>query len=171
MHFSLNDMSYLCTLIIISKIDLIPSFILERIYRIYVQYNTYLIWIWKNVQIADVFRSIGSALIGLPFSRLSSHWSFVFQALLSLVYLTSSDIFALINYTGFATWVSSTNRLGGLGALISHNCSAHTVVVLTRFWCTEEWGARLFWVRYRILEIFYVLLFVNTNSVFCVGSE
>jgi len=27
-------------------------------------------------------------------------------ALLSLVYLTSSDIFALINYTGFATWVS-----------------------------------------------------------------
>ena len=28
-----------------------------------------------------------------------------FQAFLSLVYLTSSDIFALINYTGFATWV------------------------------------------------------------------
>merc|ERR1712142_1248250 len=27
-------------------------------------------------------------------------------ALLSLVYLTSSNIFALINYTGFATWVS-----------------------------------------------------------------
>jgi len=27
-------------------------------------------------------------------------------AFLSLVYLTSSDIFALINYTGFATWVS-----------------------------------------------------------------
>jgi len=27
-------------------------------------------------------------------------------ALLSLIYLTSSDIFALINYTGFATWVS-----------------------------------------------------------------
>merc|ERR1712215_380664 len=26
--------------------------------------------------------------------------------LLSLVYLTSSNIFALINYTGFATWVS-----------------------------------------------------------------
>ena len=95
-----------------------------------------------------MFRFIGSGLSGLSFSRLSSHWSFVFQALLSLVYLTSSDIFALINYTGFATWVSSTNRLGGLGALISHNCSAHTVVVLTRFWCTEEWGARLFWVRY-----------------------
>jgi len=27
-------------------------------------------------------------------------------AFLSLVYLTSSNIFALINYTGFATWVS-----------------------------------------------------------------
>merc|ERR1712013_185381 len=27
-------------------------------------------------------------------------------AALSLVYLTSSNIFALINYTGFATWVS-----------------------------------------------------------------
>ena len=31
----------------------------------------------------------------------------VLQALLSLVYLTSSNIFALINYTGFATWVSA----------------------------------------------------------------
>lgn len=27
-------------------------------------------------------------------------------ALLSLVYLTVSDIYALINYVGFATWVS-----------------------------------------------------------------
>merc|ERR1711962_1485790 len=27
-------------------------------------------------------------------------------AFLSLIYLTSSNIFALINYTGFATWVS-----------------------------------------------------------------
>ena len=92
------------------------------------------IWIWKNVQIADVFRFIGSALIGLSFSRLSSHWSFVFQALLSLVYLTSSDIFALINYTGFATWVSSTNRLAGLGALVT--------VVLTRLWCSHGFGAQ-----------------------------
>jgi len=30
----------------------------------------------------------------------------IFCALLSMIYLTSSDIFALINYTGFATWVS-----------------------------------------------------------------
>ena len=30
----------------------------------------------------------------------------IFQAGLSLIYLTSSNIFALINYTGFATWVS-----------------------------------------------------------------
>ena len=30
----------------------------------------------------------------------------LFQAGLSLIYLTSSNIFALINYTGFATWVS-----------------------------------------------------------------
>ena len=28
------------------------------------------------------------------------------QALLSMLYLTVSDIFALINYVGFATWVS-----------------------------------------------------------------
>ncbi len=28
-----------------------------------------------------------------------------FQALLSLVYLCSSDIFRLITYVGFATWV------------------------------------------------------------------
>jgi hypothetical protein len=36
------------------------------------------------------------------------------QALLSLIYLTSSDIFALINYTGFATWVSVCNRWVGM---------------------------------------------------------
>lgn len=30
----------------------------------------------------------------------------IFCALLSMIYLTSSNIFALINYTGFATWVS-----------------------------------------------------------------
>merc|ERR1711902_119867 len=30
----------------------------------------------------------------------------IFCALLSMIYLTSSDIYALINYTGFATWVS-----------------------------------------------------------------
>ena len=97
-----------------------------------------------------MFRFIGSALIGLSFSRLSSHWSFVFQALLSLVYLTSSDIFALINYTGIATWVSSTNRLAGLGALVT--------VVLTRLWCSHGFGAQrsevLACFEYRILEIF-----------------
>ena len=32
--------------------------------------------------------------------------SYHFQAFLSLVYLCSSDIYALINYTGFATWVN-----------------------------------------------------------------
>lgn len=31
---------------------------------------------------------------------------FLLKALLSMIYLTSSDIYALINYTGFATWVS-----------------------------------------------------------------
>ena len=36
--------------------------------------------------------------------------SYYFQAFLSLVYLCSSDIYALINYTGFATWV---NFFGG----------------------------------------------------------
>ena len=33
------------------------------------------------------------------------------QAFLSLVYLSSSNIFALINYTGFATWVSKDYQL------------------------------------------------------------
>ena len=32
-------------------------------------------------------------------------------ALLSLVYLTVSDIYALINYVGFATWVSIYLRI------------------------------------------------------------
>lgn len=31
-------------------------------------------------------------------------------ALLSLVYLTVSDIYALINYVGFATWVSAKGK-------------------------------------------------------------
>lgn len=33
------------------------------------------------------------------------------QTLLSMLYLCSSDIFALINYVGFATWVRSLNSL------------------------------------------------------------
>lgn len=33
------------------------------------------------------------------------------MALLSMLYLTVSDIFALINYVGFATWVSSVNHI------------------------------------------------------------
>lgn len=33
------------------------------------------------------------------------------MALLSMLYLTVSDIFALINYVGFATWVSNLSEL------------------------------------------------------------
>jgi len=36
------------------------------------------------------------------------------QALLSLLYLTVSDIFALINYVGFATWVTHLQYLNWL---------------------------------------------------------
>lgn len=32
------------------------------------------------------------------------------MAVLSMLYLTVSDIFALINYVGFATWVSESNE-------------------------------------------------------------
>ncbi|XP_043199529.1 Y+L amino acid transporter 2-like isoform X2 [Amphibalanus amphitrite] len=39
-------------------------------------------------------------------NRLTPAPAVLFVALLSLVYLTSSDIFALINYVGFATWLS-----------------------------------------------------------------
>merc|ERR1719282_933388 len=39
-------------------------------------------------------------------SKLTPAPAVIFCALLSMIYLTSSDIYALINYTGFATWVS-----------------------------------------------------------------
>jgi hypothetical protein len=42
----------------------------------------------------------------ISFRLLKSH----FQSFLSLIYLTSSNIYALINYTGFATWVSRTKK-------------------------------------------------------------
>jgi hypothetical protein len=51
------------------------------------------------------------------------------QALLSLIYLTSSDIFALINYTGFATWVSVCN-----------NCNRWVgMVVVLQFFASVGW--------------------------------
>lgn len=58
-------------------------------------------------------RSTDSPLL-LLFSRLLVNWpkfqpllqNAIFQAILSMLYLCVSDIFALINYVGFATWVS-----------------------------------------------------------------
>lgn len=46
-----------------------------------------------------------------------------FQAFLSLVYLTSSNIFALINYTGFATWVSKECLVGEMGVFVGVDSS------------------------------------------------
>lgn len=47
-------------------------------------------------------------IYSLPRQRQSFHGERnLFQALLSMLYLCSSDIFALINYVGFATWVCS----------------------------------------------------------------
>ena len=43
-----------------------------------------------------------------PFSRFNLSNQ---QALLSLFYLCSSNIFALINYVGFATWVTITTTI------------------------------------------------------------
>lgn len=40
--------------------------------------------------------------------RLTPTPAVLIMALLSMVYLTVSDIFALINYVGFATWVSNS---------------------------------------------------------------
>ena len=37
---------------------------------------------------------------------IENRFAFFPQAILSLGYLCSSDIFALINYVGFATWVN-----------------------------------------------------------------
>lgn len=42
----------------------------------------------------------------IQISRLTPTPAVLFMALLSLLYLTVSDIFALINYVGFATWLS-----------------------------------------------------------------
>ncbi|KAK7872247.1 hypothetical protein R5R35_012103 [Gryllus longicercus] len=42
----------------------------------------------------------------IQISRLTPTPAILFMALLSMLYLTVSDIFALINYVGFATWLS-----------------------------------------------------------------
>lgn len=46
------------------------------------------------------------------------------MALLSMLYLTVSDIFALINYVGFATWVSDTYTNSAR--------SAQTIIIITK---------------------------------------
>lgn len=43
--------------------------------------------------------------------RLTPAPAVLIMALLSMLYLMSSDIFALINYVGFATWVSNLKSL------------------------------------------------------------
>lgn len=42
----------------------------------------------------------------IQIQRLTPTPAILAMALLSLVYLTVSDIYALINYVGFATWVN-----------------------------------------------------------------
>lgn len=44
----------------------------------------------------------------IQISRFTPTPAVLAMALLSMIYLTVSDIFALINYVGFATWVSET---------------------------------------------------------------
>jgi solute carrier family 7 L-type amino acid transporter-like protein len=44
------------------------------------------------------------------------------QALLSMLYLTVSDIFALINYVGFATWVREAVVVNELAAMLKVMC-------------------------------------------------
>ncbi|CAG0882238.1 unnamed protein product [Darwinula stevensoni] len=45
-------------------------------------------------------------LTNIQISRLTPVPAVIFQSLLSLLYLTSSDVIALINYVGFATWLT-----------------------------------------------------------------
>ena len=60
--------------------------------------------------------------------------SYYFQAFLSLVYLCSSDIYALINYTGFATWVNFFE--GFLVLTVCFMCSHSFFLTFSRdFFC------------------------------------
>lgn len=48
----------------------------------------------------------------IQIQRLTPTPAVLIMALLSMVYLTVSDIFALINYVGFATWVRKRIIIG-----------------------------------------------------------
>lgn len=54
----------------------------------------------------------------IQIKRLTPAPGVLIMALLSLLYLMSSDIYALINYVGFATWVSC--------GLFDHSCRIET---------------------------------------------
>lgn len=55
----------------------------------------------------------------IQIQRLTPTPAVLIMALLSMVYLTVSDIFALINYVGFATWVRKGEEGDQTSALLT----------------------------------------------------
>ena len=64
-----------------------------------------------------------------------------------MIYLTSSDIYALINYTGFATWVN----------------------ILLRFinFCKQPLTLKLKLLRFILFPFLFLILMLFTNQTFC----
>lgn len=68
----------------------------------------------------------------IQIQRLTPTPAILAMALLSLVYLTVSDIYALINYVGFATWVCWSDPMSR--ALFRHRTTnAQAIVLLLTF--------------------------------------
>ena len=60
---------------------------------------------FSNISISKLFPSYQYLLV-LQVNKMTPAPGVIIVAVLSLAYLCSSDIFSLINYVGFATWIS-----------------------------------------------------------------
>ena len=60
---------------------------------------------FSNISISKLFPS-SQYLLVLQVNKMTPAPGVIIVAVLSLAYLCSSDIFSLINYVGFATWIS-----------------------------------------------------------------
>ena len=80
-------------------------------WKIFFFFKIWVFWVslWFFTTNKVVYIQIWTAITNQVFSLCFSFSLFPRQALLSLFYLCSSNIFALINYVGFATWVTIIN--------------------------------------------------------------
>lgn len=62
----------------------------------------------------------------IQIQRLTPAPAVLIMAILSLLYLMSNDIFALINYVGFATWVSGLISCAYLITVFNIDLSVHS---------------------------------------------